>query len=60
MLLTVAEAAKRLRVHPDTVRRRVRAGLLRASKAPGKAGHIRVAEEAIEEFLDASPAAGSR
>jgi excisionase family DNA binding protein len=60
MLLTVAEAADRLRVHPDTVRRRIRAGLVRAHKAPGRNGHVLVPEEAIQEYLKAHQMMGAK
>lgn len=51
MLLTRDEAAKRLRVHVGTVDRRIRAGLIRAIKAPGTQGSIRISEEAIADYI---------
>jgi excisionase family DNA binding protein len=46
--LTVAEVAKRLRLHEMTVRRHIKSGRLRAIRA----GHrIRVPEEEVEEFV---------
>jgi len=47
-LLTVNEVAERLRVHPITVRRHIKAGKLRAVRV-GRA--VRVRESDVEEFM---------
>jgi len=46
--LTVRQAAKRLGVHPATLRRWANQGMLRAMRTPG--GHRRFAAEDIERF----------
>ena len=43
-LLTVREAARRLKIHPQTVRRWIRRGLLRASKVGLRQWRIREAD----------------
>jgi excisionase family DNA binding protein len=50
MLLTRAEVAKRLRVHPDTVSRYIRRGALAAIIAPS--GSVRVTEAALAEYIE--------
>lgn len=47
-LLTVAEAASRLRVHPMTVRRHIKQGKLRAVRAGGR---IRITQDDLDRFL---------
>lgn len=48
-LLTVAEVAVELHVHPDTVRRRIRAGEIRVVRMGRNI--IRVRREDLEEFM---------
>ena len=55
-LLTVDEVAQRLKVHPETVRRWIRAGALRAIPLGPRAGY-RVTEGNLQEFLDRKLAA---
>jgi len=43
-VLTVAQVAKRLKVHPETVRRWIRRGLLRAFKVGARQWRIREAD----------------
>lgn len=50
-LLTVAETAERLRVHPITVRRYIASGRLAAVRA-GR--NVRVRESAVEAFIGGS------
>jgi excisionase family DNA binding protein len=50
-LLKVAEVAKRLRTDPSTVRKKIRAGALVATKP---CGHHLVAESEVERFLERS------
>lgn len=52
VLLTVGEAATRLRCSKYTVRRRLREGDLTGVKA-GKHGHWRIPERSIDEFIEA-------
>lgn len=47
-LLTVKEAAKRLKIHPQTIRRWIRRGLLRASKVGPRQWRIRESDLAVE------------
>lgn len=49
MLLTPKEVAAQLRLEPETIRRYIRAGTLRAKKLPGG---WRVEEEEVRAFLD--------
>ena len=56
-LLTVAEVARRLRVHQITVRRYIRAGTLQAVRV-GR--NLRVREEELERFLQPAMATGVR
>ncbi len=57
-LLTVREVAQRLRVHPITVRRHIKAGRLRAVRI-GRAVRVREADLAVllRQDHDASPSA---
>lgn len=50
MVLTVQEAAKLLKVHPDTVYSLINSGLLRAKRL-GKQRALRVPVKALEEYL---------
>jgi len=56
-LLTVAEVARRLRLHEITVRRHIKAGTLRAVRV-GRG--IRVREEELERFLQPATPTGVR
>jgi excisionase family DNA binding protein len=49
-LYTVEEVAARLGVHPDTVRRWIKSGELRAINLGGRAGY-RITEQAYKQFL---------
>jgi excisionase family DNA binding protein len=54
-LLTVAEAAELLRVHPRTIQRWIRAGKLRAQTIPGRGSHgigYRIDRTAIRALLN--------
>lgn len=56
-LLEVAHVAKRLRCHPETVRRHIRAGRLKAVRRGtfrGRGGNYLVPESAVRQFLAAS------
>lgn len=46
-LLTVAEVAERLRVHPDTLRRWLRSGRLRGVMMGGRSGGYRIKESEV-------------
>lgn len=48
MLLSIRHAAKRLDVHPDTLRRWARDGLIAVVRLPS--GRLRVAEEELERI----------
>jgi excisionase family DNA binding protein len=48
--LTTQEAARYLRVHPETVRRWVREGALPAAKL-GRRGGFRLKQEELDHFL---------
>jgi len=53
-LYTVAEVAARLKVHPNSVRRFIKEGRLRAVRLGSGHGHrvaVRVSEGALQEFL---------
>lgn len=50
-LLTVEDAAERARVHPETVKRAIRSGRLRASRL-GERGAYRIREEWFDEWID--------
>jgi excisionase family DNA binding protein len=56
-LLTVDEVAERLRVHPESVRRWFRQGVLRGSKF-GRRGGYRVSETELRRFIDSRTAGG--
>lgn len=52
-MLEVSQAAKRLRMHPETIRRYIRRGLLAALRAPGstRGGNYLILESALRNFL---------
>ena len=50
-LLTVDEAAGRAQVHPETVKRAIRSGRLRASRL-GERGAYRIREEWFDDWID--------
>lgn len=50
-VLTVEEAADRLKVHPETVRRWIRAGHLAASKLVSDQAGYRIAESEVTRLL---------
>lgn len=50
-LLTVEEAAGRAQVHPETVKRAIRSGRLRASRL-GERGAYRIREKWFDEWVD--------
>jgi excisionase family DNA binding protein len=50
-LLTVEDAAGRAHVHPETVKRAIRSGRLRASRL-GERGAYRIREEWFDEWID--------
>jgi excisionase family DNA binding protein len=50
-LLTVEDAAGRAQVHPETVKRAIRSGRLRASRL-GERGAYRIREEWFDEWID--------
>jgi excisionase family DNA binding protein len=49
-LYTVEEVASRLAVHPETVRKWIKNGQLRATNLGGRAGY-RISRAALEQFL---------
>ena len=49
-LYTVEEVASRLAVHPETVRKWIKNGQLRATNLGGRAGY-RISRTALEQFL---------
>jgi excisionase family DNA binding protein len=52
-LLSAAEAAERLGVEPETVRRLVRSGELEAHKTgAARNSHLRISEQAIVDYLE--------
>ena len=55
-LLTVEDAAERAQVHPETVKRAIRSGRLRASRL-GERGAYRIREEWFDEWIDAQAVA---
>ena len=56
MLLTIEQAATRLQLHPETVRRQIKRGLMRAVKR----GRVwRVPESALQEVAPLTPATPS-
>ncbi len=54
MFHTRDEAAGILRVHVRTVDRLIADGLLKASKGPGKNGAVRIADEALADYVERS------
>lgn len=54
-LLTATEVAEKARVHPETVRRWTRDGLLKAITLPG--GHLRYDPEEVNALLTSGTAA---
>ncbi len=50
-LLTVDEAAGRAQVHPETVKRAIRSGRLRASRL-GERGAYRIRQEWFDDWID--------
>ena len=54
--LTVAEAAKRLRAHPETVRRWLKQGKIYGSRPGGAKLGWRIAETEVERVLTATAA----
>jgi excisionase family DNA binding protein len=55
-LLTVTEAAERLRAHPETIRRMLRDGRLHGSLPLGRRGGWRIAASEIERLARLQPA----
>jgi len=51
--LTVAEVAATLRLHPDTIRRLLRRGVLKGSYIGGRGGY-RIAAAHVEAFMAAA------
>jgi excisionase family DNA binding protein len=49
-LLDIAQAARRLHVSPDTVRRRIRSGELQAYRV-GANGNVRIAVDSVDALL---------
>jgi excisionase family DNA binding protein len=49
-IYTVEEVASRLTVHPETVRKWIKNGELRATNLGGRAGY-RISRSALEQFL---------
>jgi len=49
-LYTVEEVAARLAVHPETVRKWIKNGQLRATNLGGRAGY-RISKSALDQFL---------
>jgi excisionase family DNA binding protein len=49
-LFTVEEVAARLAVHPETVRKWIKNGQLRATNLGGRAGY-RISRSALDQFL---------
>jgi excisionase family DNA binding protein len=52
--LTVEDICDRLQVHPQTVRRWLRAGRLRGVRLGGSKLGYRISEDELERFVDAS------
>jgi len=50
ILYTVEEVARQLNVHPETVRKWIKSGELRAIKLGGPAGY-RISQSAYDQFL---------
>jgi excisionase family DNA binding protein len=53
-LLTVEEAADRLKMHPDTIRRKLREGQLPGRKLGPR--QWRISAAALQRFIDGEPA----
>lgn len=53
-LLTIPEVAERLRLHRDSVYKRIAAGLIVASNLaePGGRPHLRVSERDLADYID--------
>lgn len=51
MLLTRKEVAERLRVHPGTVDRYIKRGLIKATKVGGPYGAVRIDEKDLAEYI---------
>lgn len=49
--LSVKQVARRLGVHPITVKRRITEGKLKAIRTKGDSGAYRISEKALEEAL---------
>jgi len=57
MMLTTTQAAERLSVHPDTIRRLVKAGKLKAVKISiddATRSQLRIDETDLQAFIDSS------
>ncbi len=54
-LLTVKEAAARLRVHPQSVRRMIEDGRMRAFQLGGPGTAVRIDARALEAWLVSQP-----
>jgi excisionase family DNA binding protein len=54
-LLTVEETAARLKLHPMTVRKLVKAGINPAFQIRGKGSAIRIPEDELREWLESQP-----
>ena len=53
MMLTTTQAAERLSVHPDTIRRLVKAGKLKAvSLSDTERARLRIDEKELQAFID--------
>lgn len=50
-LLTVTEVASFIRVHPETVRRYIREGHIKAIKLTGKRSDYRISKKSLEAFM---------
>jgi excisionase family DNA binding protein len=60
MMLTTPQAAERLAVHPETIRRLVKAGKLRAVVLSDKAqARIRIDEAELQRFIDQNTTPGN-
>jgi excisionase family DNA binding protein len=60
MMLTTTQAAKRLNVHPETVRRLVKAGKLKAMKLSTDTtrSQLRIDEKELQLFIDKNTLTG--
>ncbi|WP_082739709.1 helix-turn-helix domain-containing protein [Cellulomonas iranensis] len=50
-LLTVADVARQLGVHPETARKLARQGRIRAAKFGGRTSPYRFRQSAVDEFI---------